>query len=149
MKKITPDKFKIILVGSLGVGKTSLVNKITTVKELNEPLASIYTHSAMVGGSKVELDIWDTLGQEKSGKISPSYYRDAQGAIIVFDVTDDRSYIEVDHWIQSVKFLAGEIPLIIVGNKCEIYRRKILTGRASDKAIHYAASYVETSVKQN
>ncbi|MHA1910646.1 MAG: Rab family GTPase [Candidatus Kariarchaeaceae archaeon] len=138
----------MILVGSLGVGKTSLVNKITTDKEFNEPLTTIYTHSLFMGGSQVELNIWDTLGQEKSGKIPPSFYREAQGAIIVYDVTDDRSYIEVDHWIQSVKFLAGDIPLIIVGNKCEIYRRKILTGRASDKAIHYEASYVETSVKQ-
>lgn len=65
--------------------------------------------------------MWDTAGQEKFKTITSAYYKGAQGIILVFDLTDRRSFDDVKSWIgESEKYGNGEAVKILVGNKCDL-----------------------------
>ena len=100
-------------------------------------------------GKKVKLMIWDTAGQERFRTITSSYYRGAQGVMIVYDVTSDRSFSNVKQWLSEIHRFAGEnIEKVLVGNKSDQTSRKEVdydTGKrfAEDLGI----MFTETSAK--
>lgn len=72
-------------------------------------------------GNRVNLAIWDTAGQEKFHALGPIYYRSSNGAVLVYDITDEDSFQKVKSWVKELrKMLGGEICLVIVGNKTDL-----------------------------
>lgn len=72
-------------------------------------------------GNRVNLSIWDTAGQEKFHALGPIYYRSSNGAVLVYDITDEDSFQKVKSWVKELrKMLGTEICLIIVGNKSDL-----------------------------
>lgn len=156
---------KIICVGSAFVGKTSLARRFTlntfihsyiptlgvswltktltfTPDQLNENLTKkIYTDP-----ETIRLSCWDTGGQEMFTYLRPKYYVGATCAIIVFDITNQNSFDDVDIWTNEVLSRVPEIPIILCGNK---YDLKDARGVSRDDAIAFAKlhrfDYVETS----
>jgi len=101
---------------------------------------------------EAQLSIWDTAGQERFHSLGPIYYRDARGAILVYDITDRPSFDRVKKWTKELRKMVGDttkICLAIVGNKVDLERQ----GRAvdSDEAEGYArsvgATFREVSAK--
>ena len=142
---------KIVLLGDSGVGKTSIINHFMTGKnsESLKPTvgAAFVTKNIVVDGHSLELRVWDTAGQEVYRGLAPMYYRSAQIAIIVFDVTSNSSYESVDYWVQELKKNLKGTPVIMVcGNKADLYEdRSIHDTTAKEFSAANGALYCETS----
>ena len=77
-------------------------------------------------GQRVKLQIWDTAGQERFRTITTAYYRGAMGIILVYDVTDERSFLNVANWIRNVEqYASPNVSKILVGNKCDMEDKRV------------------------
>jgi len=102
-------------------------------------------------GSKVEMQIWDTAGQERFRTITSSYYRGAEGVILVFDLCNLESFNNVKRWLTDVEKYSGDSAhKILVGNKCDLADtgRKVSKADAEEFASRFGLDYVETSAKK-
>lgn len=81
-----------------------------------------------VDGSTVKLAIWDTAGQERFRTLTPSYYRDAQGAILVYDVSNANSFSKLENWLSELETYStkSNIVKMVVGNKIDVVSFDIL-----------------------
>jgi len=148
------QQFKLVLLGEGCVGKTSLVMRYcqNTFNEKHETTiqASFLTKRLGVDGSKVTLNIWDTAGQERFHALGPIYYRDSDGAILVYDITDKESFDKVKNWVKELKRMVGDITLVIAGNKCDLDRNRVVPIEEADKyAESVGAKHFSTSAKLN
>jgi len=149
------QNFKIVLLGEGCVGKTSLVMQYcnSTFNEKHDATlqASFLTKRINIHGERVELSIWDTAGQERFHALGPIYYRDADGALLVYDITDEDSFQKVRNWVKELRKIVGsEIPIVIAGNKCDMEKnRHVKEDEADSYAQTVGALYIETSAKLN
>merc|ERR1712137_238370 len=145
--------FKIVLLGEGCVGKTSIVlrycenqfneNHITTIQ------ASFLRKALNISAQRVNLAIWDTAGQERFHALGPIYYRDADGALLVYDVTDRDSFLKVKLWVKELrKMLGKEVTLAIAGNKVDL-NRVVSLEEAKAYADSVGAKHFNTSAKLN
>uniref|UniRef100_A0A663MQB8 Ras-related protein Rab-21 n=1 Tax=Athene cunicularia TaxID=194338 RepID=A0A663MQB8_ATHCN len=113
--------------------------------------ASFLTKKLNIGGKRVNLAIWDTAGQERFHALGPIYYRDSNGAILVYDITDEDSFQKVKNWVKELrKMLGNEICLCIVGNKIDLEKeRHVSVQEAETYAESVGAKHYHTSAKQN
>lgn len=114
--------YKIIILGESYVGKTSIARKFVN-DEFDVSLFStigidLLKKVIKVGNDEVRLDIWDTAGQERFHSITKSYYRSADGIILVFDLLDPKSFDCIDRWFNGIFSEADKgVPIFLVGNK--------------------------------
>merc|ERR1712137_283970 len=145
--------FKIVLLGEGCVGKTSIVlrycenqfneNHITTIQ------ASFLRKALNISAQRVNLAIWDTAGQERFHALGPIYYRDANGALLVYDVTDRDSFLKVKMWVKELRRMLGaDIALTIAGNKVDL-PRVVPLEEAEAYAATVGAKHFNTSAKKN
>lgn len=95
------------------------------------------------------MQIWDTAGQERFKTLTASYYRGANGVIVVFDLTDENSFNNLKNWFGEVeKHCSENIPRLLIGNKSDLTQKRVVETRVAQE---YAASlgipYIETSAK--
>lgn len=147
--------FKVVLLGEGCVGKTSLAlryceNKFSD-RHITTLQASFLTKRLNICGKRVNLAIWDTAGQERFHALGPIYYRDSNGAILVYDITDEDSFQKVKNWVKELrKMLGSEICLSIVGNKTDLEKdRHVLIEEAETYAASVGAKHFHTSAKVN
>ncbi|XP_068139731.1 ras-related protein Rab-21 isoform X2 [Drosophila tropicalis] len=148
--------FKAVLLGEGCVGKTSLVLRYMEDKFNSQHLstlqASFVTKKITLPDERrAQLNIWDTAGQERFHALGPIYYRGSDGALLVYDITDQDSFQKVKSWVRELKQMLGsDITLIIVGNKTDLEDQRAID---YESAMQYArtvgAQYVETSAKEN
>ena len=118
--------YKIIVIGDVGVGKTFMIKKFVNneIPTRNMPTIGIEFAKKVVtlkNGSKVVTQIWDTAGQEKYKAICQNQYRDALGAVLVFDLTRFKTFQSCITWIEEFKTHGSENALILlVGNKKDL-----------------------------
>jgi small GTP-binding protein len=100
-------------------------------------------------GEKFELQIWDTAGQEAFKSLGPLYYRRAVGAVVVYDVTDRRSFEHVEAWIQDFVYVAGADAIVyIVGNKIDQAKRRTVSSKEGmEWARQNGRAFFETSAQ--
>ncbi|CAC5379630.1 RAB21 [Mytilus coruscus] len=147
------NSFKVVLLGEGCVGKTSLVlryveNKFND-KHLTTLQASFLNKKLNIGGKRVNLAIWDTAGQERFHALGPIYYRDSNGAILVYDITDEDSFQKVKNWVKELrKMLGNDISLCIAGNKIDLEKdRHVAVSDAESYAKSVGAKHFHTSAK--
>ncbi|XP_076297947.1 RAS oncogene family member Rab21 isoform X2 [Lasioglossum baleicum] len=117
--------FKVVLLGEGCVGKTSVALRYVEDKfndrHISTLQASFLNKKLTINGKKVNLAIWDTAGQEKFHALGPIYYRMSNGAILVYDITDEDTFQKVKNWVKELKKMLGsEISLAIAGNKMDL-----------------------------
>lgn len=122
---------KIMLVGSSGVGKTAFMHRFCDNSYTGKLPATIgldYQQKIMISsGVKYLVQLWDTAGQERFTNITPSYYRSAMGILLCYSVEDRESFNSIAIWIKQIKKYSEEqLPILIVGNKCDLVRRQVL-----------------------
>ncbi|KAF1765637.1 hypothetical protein GCK72_005590 [Caenorhabditis remanei] len=148
-------KFKVVLLGEGCVGKSSLVlrfveNKFSS-RHLSTIQASFQSKTVHIDDCKAELHIWDTAGQEKYHALGPIYYRGSNGVLLVFDITDRRSFEKVKNWVLEIKTCLGKTAeILIVGNKIDLEdERQVSRQDAEVYAETEGALYMETSAQEN
>jgi small GTP-binding protein len=145
--------FKVVVVGSSGVGKTSIVEFLQSgvFKAESQPTIGVQfkTYSLETDGEAVKLQIWDTAGQERFRAIAKAYFRNALGGILVFDLTNRQSFDDLNLWINDLNTLcAANAHVILVGNKADLLdEREIVESEAQSFAQRYNLTYLETSAK--
>ncbi|KAK6762719.1 hypothetical protein RB195_023434 [Necator americanus] len=117
--------FRVVMCGEAAVGKSSLVMRLVSGKHCDNLPSTLgvdfYVKTVCVDGRNVALQLWDTAGQERFRSLCKSYFRRADGAILVYDVSSERSFIKVRDWIDTIKdSVERQIPVILVGNKCDL-----------------------------
>ncbi|KAI8384519.1 ras-like GTP-binding protein RYL2 [Radiomyces spectabilis] len=116
---------KVVILGSQGVGKTSLVvryiSKTFSPNSTSTIGASFMTKKLTVDHCKVRLQIWDTAGQERFRAMAPMYYRGAQAALLVYDLTSQESFAEMHSWIEELKRnMTEDLVIVVVANKLDL-----------------------------
>ena len=80
-----------------------------------------------IGSSAAQLSIWDTAGQERFHALGPIYYRDADGALLVYDITDYESFAKVQKWVRELRSIVGsDIAITIAGNKYDLEKNRVV-----------------------
>jgi len=144
---------KIILVGDVGVGKTSLIlnyvegqcdeNTVSTVQFDFKP------KQLTVGKKTHTLHIWDTAGQERFGTITSSIYRKAKGVAYVYDVSREDTFANLKMWMEEVTRKYNEVQTtntVIIGNKCDL-PAKVPMEVVQKFAADHKATFIQTSAK--
>ncbi|KAJ5067349.1 ras-related protein rabd2a-like [Anaeramoeba ignava] len=146
---------KILLVGDIAVGKSSLLLRFADdrFQDSYNPTIGVDFKIKTIekDGQKIKLQIWDTAGQERFKTITSSYYRGAKGVIIVYDVTNPQSFENIGHWINEVETNAeSEVIKMIVGNKCDLENQKMVkTEIAQNFSNQTEIPFLETSAKNS
>ena len=104
-----------------------------------------------IDGKSVKLQIWDTAGQERFRNIISSYYRGAQGIMLVYDITDLESFQNLNSWLIEIEKNASKsVYKMLVGNKCDMENeRKVTVEQGKDFASQYGMKFFETSAKES
>ncbi|ETL86913.1 hypothetical protein, variant 1 [Phytophthora nicotianae] len=119
---------KLIILGDSGVGKTSLMNQYVNQKFSNQYKATIgadfLTKEIMLDDKLVTMQIWDTAGQERFQSLGVAFYRGADACVLVYDITNPKSFEKLDTWRDEFLAQAGPrdpdaFPFIVLGNKVD------------------------------
>lgn len=147
-------KVQLLMIGDSGVGKTSLIDRYSSNSFTTEHIASIGVDFKIrmitVEGKKVKLQIWDTAGQERFRSITNSFYRRAEGILLVYDVTDRNSFAAIHSWIHQIEENTdseAKIDMVLVGNKSDRPERKVTRDEGAKLAKSYKLPFFETSAK--
>ena len=145
--------FKLVVIGDSGVGKSSICTRYTKGFYNDVFITTIGVdfecHTISLDGKIIKLQVWDTAGQERFKAITNSFYRGAQGIIIVFDVTNWESFDNVKNWLKEVDRRETEIPYkLLLGNKCDQDSKRVITFEAANEyANKLNIPYLETSAR--
>ena len=149
-----PPLYKILLLGDSTVGKTCFLLRYTDDTFLDLHMATIgldYRLKTMVLDDHkiVKIQLWDTAGQDKFRAITRNYYKGARGIILIYDVTNIKSYENIKKWINEIKDEAQKnIIIYIVGNKIDISeKRQVTTQEGKELAEKYGLPFCESSAR--
>ena len=146
--------FKVLLLGDSDVGKSSLILRYTEETFNSKLVNSIGVDFKMkkkeIDGKIIKVQIWDTAGHERFRSITYSYYRGANAIIIVFDITDKKSFLSITEWLKQIEKHAKEnVFKFLVGNKSDLAEeRKVTFEEAKEYADKHDLPYIETSAKE-
>ena len=146
--------FKVLLLGDSDVGKSSLILRYTEETFNSKLVNSIGVDFKMkkkeIEGKIIKVQIWDTAGHERFRSITYSYYRGANAIIIVFDITDKKSFLSITEWLKQIEKHAKEnVFKFLVGNKSDLEEeRKVTFEEAKEYADKHDLPYIETSAKE-
>jgi len=143
---------KIVFVGDSGVGKTAfLVHYVRGVFDLNIQSTlevEFFTKEIKSDERRIQLQLWDTVGQELFRSVTRGYYRGATGALLFFDIGERPSFGHVTQWLSDVREVArANAVSVLVGNKADLGKRAVSREEAEAFAQANQIAYVETSAK--
>ena len=143
--------FKIVLIGDTSVGKTNILSKYLTDEFDPESKATVGvefgTKNFKIENNIVKVQIWDTAGQERYRSITNAYYKGAKGALLVYDITNKKSFDNLDKWISDLKINGDEkISIVLLGNKSDLENQRVIsTEEGKNKAELFKFAFMETS----
>jgi Ras-related protein Rab-8A len=146
---------KLLLIGDSGVGKSCLLLRYSDDSFTQSFITTIgidfKIKTCLINESKVKLQIWDTAGQERFRTITTAYYRGAMGILLVYDVTDEASFLSVRNWMRQIDQNAAEnVNRILIGNKADMEdSRKVTYDAGKALADEFNIKFFETSAKLN
>ncbi|XP_073322282.1 ras and EF-hand domain-containing protein homolog [Pagrus major] len=153
---MTSEKaYRIVLAGDANVGKSSFLLRLCKNEfRLNSSSTlgvDFHMKTLIVDGEPVLLQLWDTAGQERFRSIAKSYFRRADGVLLLYDVTCEKSFLNVREWVDVIEDVAQEdVPIMLVGNKCDLRQgevRCVPTSYGQKLAMTYNTLFCETSAK--
>ena len=154
-KQKTKNEIKIIVVGSIAVGKTCLIAHYQTGKFLSEIPStcgsSFVQKKAIINGKKYTLNLWDTAGQEKYDSLTKIFTKNANVIILVYSIADKKSFQSLNKWLKLVKEINGEdgYALGVAANKSDLYKKLVVPdSQGKDYARKIRALWKSTSAKE-
>ena len=143
--------YKIIIIGDSGVGKSNILSRYIkdefAINQKSTVGVELGTKIAKIKDTNAKLQIWDTAGQERYRAVTSSYYKGSHGCFIVYDITSETSFENVEKWYeQAIAETGDKISIIIVGNKCDLENeRKVSKEQGEEKAKNLKCAFFETS----
>jgi small GTP-binding protein len=133
--------------------KTLFTLRYTQGVFTNQHLATVgleyFTKEEKLDDKVIRVKIWDTAGQEQYKSLTRNFYRNSDGVIIVYDVTNKSSFEKIQEWVQSIiDNTEKNIKMVIIGNKIDL-PREVTTEEGRKLAEHYKVPFFETSAKDN
>ena len=146
-------QIQLIIVGESCVGKTSLLYKYTQGTFREQYLSTIgleyFTSEENINGNNIKVKIWDTAGQEEYKSLTKNYFHNADGIIIVYDVSLKSSFDKVQEWINSIyEYSEKNIQKVLVGNKIDL-EREVSKEEGEKIAESFEIPFFETSAKED
>ncbi|XVF74595.1 hypothetical protein PTKIN_Ptkin13bG0122400 [Pterospermum kingtungense] len=144
---------KLVLLGDMGTGKTSLVLRFVKGQFLDhqEPTigAAFFTQILSVTEATVKFDIWDTAGQERYHSLAPMYYRGAAAAVVVYDISSMDTFVRAKKWVQELQRQGNpNLVMALVANKSDLdSRREVENEDGEQFAQENGMFFMETSAK--
>ena len=152
MDKKSEYEARLITLGDSLVGKSCLIIRYIEDKYFTNYLSTIgfdlkYKLVSLNNGEKLKLTIHDTAGEERFRALSKNYIKKADGILVVYDITNKNSFLNVENWIKCAKDeLSLDIPILLIGNKSDLEdERKISYKEGEDLAKKYGINFFETS----
>ena len=146
--------YKILLLGDSSVGKTCFLMRYTenTFQEIHMSTIGLdykLKNVQLDDGRMVKIQIWDTAGQDRFRSITKNYYKGAHGIILLYSVTDKKTFENVRNWISQIKEEVSEkVTIILVGNKIDDEEHRIVTEEDGEKmANEFGLQFFECSAK--
>ncbi|KAM7104365.1 ras-related protein Rab-17 isoform 1-T2 [Molossus nigricans] len=146
-----PQPFKLVLLGSGNVGKSSLALRYVK-NDFKSILPTVgcafFTKVVDLGAASLKLEIWDTAGQEKYHSICHLYFRGANAALLVYDITSKDSFLKAQQWLADLEreFPPGEVVVMLVGNKTDLSEEREVTFEEGEQfAQSHSLLFMETS----
>ena len=147
------ESFKVVLVGESGVGKTSIITQFidqTFQEDQQSTTGGTFSTKSVVcdGGKVLKFEIWDTAGQERYRALTKMFYKDANAAVLVYDITRRDSFEELQtYWAEQIKESSPpNIILAIAANKSDLYQQEAVDeGKAREFADSLGAIYASTT----
>lgn len=148
-------KFKFMMLGDAGVGKTSIARRF-----VDEAFLHTYIHTIGIDflekvvdleGQKVLLQIWDTAGQDRFRTLIRPYYRGAAGMIMVYDVTDEKTFDSIEEWMRCIAENTQECQIIqkvILANKTDLSDHRVMSEDGRQLASKHGVDFFEGSAKE-
>ena len=146
---------KIVMLGDTTVGKTSIINSYLNKDFSQDMLSNIGIDKnnkkiKMKDGNEIKLVIWDTAGQERFHSVATSTIKSAQGVIVSFDLTNEKTFKSVSRWLNDIKDNNNNIPILLFGNKCDMLEERVVEEKDIDTFVsRNKLIYYETSAKEN
>lgn len=146
-------QFKLVLLGEAAVGKSSLVLRFVKghFQDYQESTigAAFLTQTVCLEDITVKFEIWDTAGQERYHSLAPMYYRGAQAAIVVYDITSPDTFKRAQAWVKELRQQANQnIVIALSGNKADLAQQRMVeTEEAEAYAKENGLLFMETSAK--
>jgi len=148
-------QIKLLMIGDSGVGKTCLL-----LRYANDSFSPTFIttigidfkiKNVEIDSKRIKLQIWDTAGQERFRTIATSYFRGAQGILLVYDVTDRRSFESIRNWVSQIQQHADvHVNKILIGNKCDMLDEKVVSTEEGQKlAKEFGIDFWEASAKND
>ena len=153
MAKTYDFLFKLLLIGDSGVGKTCILVRFSEDCFNSTFISTIgidfKIRTVEIDGKKIKLQIWDTAGQERFRTITTAYYRGAMGIMLVYDVTNEKSFDNIRNWIRNIdENAAADVEKMILGNKCDLDESRVVSKeRGQLLANEHQVKFMETSAK--
>ena len=154
MESSEPPLYKILLLGDSTVGKTCFLLRYVDDSFLDLHMATIgldYRLKTLILEEQtiVKIQLWDTAGQDKFRAITRNYYKGASGIILIFDVTNVKSYENIKKWINEIKEeISEKVAIVLIGNKIDnVQERKISKEQGDKLASEIGVKFFETSAK--
>uniref|UniRef100_A0A9J7ZVQ3 RAS and EF-hand domain containing n=1 Tax=Cyprinus carpio carpio TaxID=630221 RepID=A0A9J7ZVQ3_CYPCA len=153
------NAYRIVLAGDAAVGKSSFLLRLCKNEFKGNTSATLGVDFQMktlvVDGVPTVLQLWDTAGQERFRSIAKSYFRRADGVLLLYDVTCEKSFLNVREWVDIIEDVSqDDIPIMLVGNKTDLRKEALLDGvtciptsYGEKLAMTYSALFCETSAK--
>ena len=145
--------FKIIIVGDLSSGKTNIVTQYISHKFVQDSQPTIgvemFNKDFQINEDKVSAQIWDTAGQEKYNALTSSYYKGAKGALVVYDITQESTFLKVEQFVKDLREKSDKnVYMILVGNKIDLEEnRKVSKEEGKILADKLKMGFFEVSAK--
>ena len=147
------NNYKIVIIGDINVGKTSILSRFRygSFEPAYMPTLGIdfFTKNLFYEDKTIRLILWDTAGQERFRSLIPSYLKNADCIVIVFDLSNKNSFISLNHWLESAKdnTIEGTI-FLICGNKSDLKEKRAVTNEEINQYIEKNdLLYVECSAR--
>ena len=158
--EIQMRRVKILILGDSGVGKSSLIMRWTadtfSANIIGTVGVNFKTKKIVINNENIQVQVWDTAGQEHFHKITTSYYRGAHGIMLVYDVSDSRTMDNAEYWIKNIKAHASEtVHVALIGNKADLRSSAESATACTDPVLattyaqKFGVPYFETSAKES
>ncbi|KPP68297.1 RAB8A, member RAS oncogene family,-like, partial [Scleropages formosus] len=139
MAKTYDYLFKLLLIGDSGVGKTCVLFRFSEDAFNSTFISTIgidfKIRTVELDGKKIKLQIWDTAGQERFRTITTAYYRGAMGIMLVYDITNEKSFDNIKNWIRNIEeHASADVEKMILGNKCDVNDKRQVSKERGEKA---------------